>query len=121
MNSQDERLREYFEDERRSDARTTPSFHELATRPSARPDAAERPRSGLRLLLGAGLVAAAAAGVLLVTQLTARPDADPNAATFADLEEVCDAALAALEEQEAEARLLASTDELLDPLPGETD
>lgn len=120
MKNDDARLREFFEAERVRDAADAPPFHELAP---------EHRRPGRRWWTLPAVIASAA-GLLFVLVLAGTGAFDGDAAGSAplaeldldlDLDGACDAALAALEEQEADARLRSSTDTLLDPWIESTD
>ncbi|MEM1450439.1 MAG: hypothetical protein AAF957_11195 [Planctomycetota bacterium] len=107
---QDDDLRDFFAAERTRDRHDLPAFADLVD-PSAHRDAPRAPRRRRGRIVW--LVTAAAASALVATWLAAPPEITVGPAESIDLDSACDAALAALDEQEDDAHLRLSTDVLL--------
>ena len=108
-------LSDYFRAERERDLREAPSFESLATvdGPRVRIRPAWRPKLTVMTLAVAAAVAA-----FLISPRFGSPDAsfvefDQGGAMTTDLDELCDAALAALDEHEADVLMVTPTDAFL--------
>ena len=149
MKKTDEQLQEFFDEERRRDRALAPSFRELIdTRGEgpgrhSEPDEVDRPRWPFRGLAAAALILIGlgiwlvqerlASGPDFATNPTSSPDevaarsgSDPDTAlhqegSLAELDGLCDAVLAALDEHDAEFNLRAATDDLFAPFDFGTD
>ncbi|MEM6671936.1 MAG: hypothetical protein AAF726_03780 [Planctomycetota bacterium] len=110
--TQDDDLRDFFAEERARDRRCAPEFRDLvdASREMNVPRVIGRRRRRARAVW---LVTFAAATALAVARLDVQRDEPVETTDIVDVDAACDAALAALEDQEADAHMRLTTDALL--------